>query len=201
MEYDMLIDHLRTNDFILLTELKTSLPFHMSGFQPIISPAMKSHRGGVAIMIKNKIFENITNIDKSYENMLLFQTEFHPNITFVLCYIAPDDSPYYDDAMFGQLHNILNENKDNVFFVFGDLNARVATPDLTQVSPNLSYPHCTDDKTNYNGRQLLQVCKDNDMVIINNLKVENISFPSSLSYRKGKNWVSELDYCLGSVGH
>ena len=193
------MEYLRDNTFIFLTEIKTSLPFHMSGFHTISNPAKKSHRGGVAIMIKNNIIENITNIDKSYENMVLFQTAFHVHVTFVLCYIAPDDSPYYDDAIFGQLHSVINENKDNVFLIFGDLNARVATPDLTQISANLSYPYCEDDKTNYNGRQLFKVCKDNDLVIINNLKVDDISFPSRLSYRKGKNWISELDYCLVSI--
>ena len=87
------MEHRRDYNFILLTEIKTSLPFHMSGFQTISSPAKKAHRGGVAIMVKNNIMENITNIDKSYENLLLFQIAFHPQVTFVLCYITPDDSP------------------------------------------------------------------------------------------------------------
>ena len=143
--------------------------------------------------------ENVTNIEKSYENLLLFQIAFHPYVNFVLCYITPDDSPYYDEAIFGQLHRIMNENRNQVFIIFGDLNARVATPDLTQVAPNLNYPSCKDDTMNYNGRQLLKLCRDNDLVIVNNLKLHDVAFPSGLSYRKGNNWTSELDYCLISL--
>ena len=44
-------------------------------------------------MIKTKYSKTSQVLTKSYENMLLFQTAFHPSIIFVLCLIASDDSP------------------------------------------------------------------------------------------------------------
>ena len=162
----------------------------------INNPSKTPTRGGVAVLMKNCFFDNIVRIDKSYEGVVTFEMNNLPFVTFVVCYIAPDDSPYYDKAFFGHLHSILNRKKENVHVIFGDLNARIATPDLTSVSPTVSYPTCQDDQINHNGRLLTSLCKDNQMVIVNNLCSAGKQFGSNLSYRKGLRWVSEIDYCV-----
>ena len=73
------------------------------------------------------VFENSVKINKSYENIISFQLNCLPYVTFLLCYITPDNSPYYDKAIIGQIHSILNEDIDNVYILFGDLNARIGT--------------------------------------------------------------------------
>ena len=199
LESQWICNVMQNNSFILLSETKTSELPRLSGFKTINNPSKTSRRGGVAVLIKNCIFENIVKIDKSYEGVIHFEMSNLPFVTFVLCYIAPDDSPYYDKAVFGHLHSILNEKKENVYIIFGDLNARISTPDLTSVSPSLRYPTCQDDRINHNGRLLVNLCKDNQMVIVNNLCTDEKQFVSNLSYRKGLRWVSELDYCVVSL--
>ena len=170
LETDWLSSILRGNDFVFLTETKTSETPSLSGFKVINNPAKASHRGGLAVLIKNYMFRNVCKIDKSYEGLIVFELDNLPFVTFILCYIAPDDSPYYDKAVFGQLHNLLNKDSDNVFIILGDFNARIATPDLSSVCSSLEYPSCKDGKTNRNGELLINLCKDNNLVILNNLQ-------------------------------
>ena len=199
LESEWISNRMLSNTMILLSETKTSDLPSLSGFKTINNPSKTPTRGGVAVLIKNCIFDNIIKIDKSYEGVITFEMNNLPFVTFVLCYVTPDDSPYYDKAFFGHLHSILNEKKENVYVIFGDLNARTSTPDLTSVSPALRYPTCLDDRTNHNGRLLINLCKDNQMVIVNNLCSAGKQFASNLSYRKGLQWVSELDYCVISL--
>ena len=199
LETEWVRNILQRSTFIFLTETKTSEEPRLSGFKTINNPAKSSHRGGVAVLVKNFIFSSVCKIDKSYEGVVVFELNNIPFVTFILCYIAPDDSPYYDKAIFGHLHSVLNKEKDNTYVLLGDLNARISTPDLSMICSSLRYPTCKDERTNLNGQLLLSLCRDNKMVIVNNAQVEEKQFPSMLSFRKGANWVSELDYCLVSL--
>ena len=104
-----------------------------------MNPAKSAHRGGVAVLVKNYLFNSIKNVEKSYENIITFQLSFLPNFIFILCYITPIDSPYYDDAIFGKLHSILVENDGLDVILFGDLNSRVETCVLEDKNKMLSY--------------------------------------------------------------
>ena len=138
-------------------------------------------------------------MDKSYENILTFQLSFLPNFVFVLCYITPADSPYYDKAVFGKLHSILVQNHGRDIMMFGDFNARIEARALEDRRKALAYNVSEDETFNANGRKLIQMCKDNNLAIINNLCYGDKVFNSKLSYRKGKKWISELDYCISTL--
>ena len=88
--------------------------------------------------------------------------------------------------------------------VIGDMNARIGTsvkdlPDrigLTQYS----YPVIPDpiSTPNDNALAMLGICVEEHMLVVNNLKTPDIHFPSKKTFRKGRNWVSELDTCIVS---
>lgn len=67
--------------------------------------------------------------------------------------------------------------------------------ELLEGSNNMYYKP-VDETENINGRSIIQVCKDNHLLVVNNLHTMTYSFPSSLTYRKREKWISEVDYCL-----
>ena len=82
--------------FIILSEIKTSSKISCIGFTVYQNSAKAGHRGGVARLVKPCFTPFIKNLDKSYENIISYEIEFLPNVVFIGCYIAPDDSSYYD---------------------------------------------------------------------------------------------------------
>ena len=113
-------------------------------------------------------------------------------------YISPpDDSPYFEQADLGALaaHTI---NTANVV-VLGDLNGRVGVPSL--MNPNgvpYVYSGVVDHTLNARGRAITNVCKNNSMVICNHLSYKDRQLAGNLSFRRGQQWISELDLCLAS---
>ena len=55
-----------------------------------------------------------------------------------------------------------------------------------------------DAGVNENGRQVLQMCDDNNLVVVNNLKFGDKHFRSNLSFRKKNVWISEPDILITS---
>ena len=186
-------------DFIILTEIKTSANISCTGCTVYQHSAKQGHRGGVALVMKPWLSKFVKKIDKSFENVLTFEFSFMPEIVFVGCYISPSDSLYYDSSVFGHLQSLLKNDEGKKFFIAGDLNSRVGTPNLRIDNENLEYVGCNDDTTvNKNGIEILQVCEDNQMAVVNNLKYKDKHFQSQLSFRKKSNWISEPDILLAS---
>lgn len=53
---------------------------------------------------------------------------------------------------------------------------------------------------NDNAFILSTICQESHLILLNNLKTRTNYFPSKRTYRKGEDWVSELDVCLVSPG-
>ena len=67
----------------------------------------------------------------------------------------------------------------------------VADDDSLRYNPvDLSY--------NDNGKNVLAVCKDRSLIVVNNLIMDSTSFPSALMYITRNKWISELDICISS---
>ena len=45
---------------------------------------------------------------------------------------------------------------------------------------------------------MVQVCYDNNLLIVNGLQTDNKSFPNGLTFRRRKRWISDLDKCVVS---
>ena len=89
----------------------------------------------------------------------------------------------------------------------GDLNCKFGKyvrelPALSEI-PNAhsyEYPVVSDcvNNPNDNAYVLSTICIDNKLLVLNNLKTPTNYFRSGKTYRKGENWISELDVCLVS---
>ena len=80
-----------------------------------------------------------------------------------------------------------------------DLNSRIGIPtEFTCGDEELKYVGCKDITVNSNGKSVLQLCKDNNLVVINNLQHGEKHFESKLSFRKKSRWISEPDLLLSS---
>ena len=78
--------------------------------------------------------------------------------------------------------------------IVGDLNARCGDK-VCELTADLTYKPI--DKTlNDNGREVIQICKDNKLLVLNNLEAEERNFPSDLTFRRKNKWISEVDICL-----
>ena len=88
---------------------------------------------------------------------------------------------------------------DLQYVIIGDLNTRFGSKvhDLVADSGKLSYSPI-DLGENNNGKAVIQVCKDQKLLVVNNLSTEHNSFKGNFTYKKGKRWVSEVDVCLVS---
>ena len=186
-------------NIVVLTEIKTSLKISCTGFKVYQHSAKQGHRGGVALLMKPSVAKFMKKIDRSYENVISFELSILPNIVFVGCYITPSDSPYYDDAVFGYIQGLIKNDECKSFLIMGDLNSRIGIPtELRLNDKKLVYEGCEDLTQNKNGKRLLQLCGENKLAVINNLRVGNTHYKSNLSFRKKKKWISEPDLMVAS---
>ena len=70
--------------------------------------------------------------------------------------------------------------------LLGDLNSRVETCMLQDIRKGLCYLNSEDEMLNSNGRKLIQLCKDNDLAVINNLCYNDKTFKSHLLHHNYK---------------
>ena len=84
----------------------------------------------------------------------------------------------------------------------GDLNACLVVsvrelPDRVAVS-HFSYPVVPDpiQTPNDNATALLGICAEEQMLVINNMQTPDMHFTSKKTFRKGREWTSELDTCF-----
>ncbi len=61
-----------------------------------------------------------------------------------------------------------------------------------------SYPHIPDhvDRLNDNAYVLATLCIDKKFVVVNNLRVRENEFTSSVTYKQSDVWISEMDMCM-----
>ena len=79
----------------------------------------------------------------------------------------------------------------------GDLNSRVGTPQLRDAEDRpWEYRGVVDHTVNAHGRHLLNMCAESGMVIVNHLVSGTKNFGGDLSFRRGGQWISEIDLCL-----
>ena len=151
------------------------------------------------MLIKPYIEQFICNLDRSYENIISFELTILPNILFLGCYLTLRDSQYYDSAIFGYIQGILKRDCSKIVFIVGDLNSRVGVPtDLSFGEEILVYNGCEDLTLNENGKCLLQMCRESNIAVVNNLNYNDEHFESALSFRKKDTWISEPDLLLTS---
>ena len=177
-------------------EIKSSLRFGVPGYIVYLNPSkVNDKRGGVALLVKASLLDYMYNIDMSVEDQIWFQLRYYPEYVFGGVYIPPEDSLYFDQALFGSLNAKMGNFSKAI--IMGDFNARVSKPNLLDAEGvQYTYRGIKDFVLNNNGKQLIDLCSNCDCVVANHLAVNDKQFGGNLSYRKGPDWISELDLCL-----
>ena len=183
-------------DLVWLLETKTALNFNVPGYNVYLNPSkLNVKRGGVAMLLKCSFLKYVKNIDMSCEGQIWLELSCYPEYIFGGIYISPNDSPYFEPALFGSLMS--NTMQYSKVIIMGDFNSRVGEPSMVYTNENVyEYSGIKDVTLNANGKQLLDICKASEMVVANHLVVGNKTLGGNLSYRQGENWVSEIDLCL-----
>ena len=154
-----------------------------------------THRGGVVLLIKHKIAELVSNIDREVEDQIWIELSCLPSVKLGGIYIPPDDSPYYHPCMYGEVAARCVDQER--VFMMGDFNARVGVPYITNDNGyKYEYEDVRDYVINGHGRTLLNICNNNELVIANHLKYDRKKFGGNLSYKQKNNWISEIDLCV-----
>ena len=189
-------------DIVILTELKTEYKIDVPGYVTVRSAMIEgeSARGGVLVLFRNYLWPSV-NVRQVLKDQVWFQV--HPlDFVFGACYIAPSDSAFFDPASFSHIQEHCLGNNCDVL-IMGDLNAR-----LGDLSPHADlsshrYSTNTDTQVNSNGRELSNLCRSCGIVPVNHLVCQQVACDGDLTFRRGGDWVSQLDWALisrASVG-
>ena len=193
LENDVVRNWMYNHDVIVLSEIKTRGTPSLPGYTAI--PNSRSNHGGVAVLVKSWIYAKISMINVEDEGIIVFELSNMPGIRFCGMYNEPSDSLYFRPSTLASISAHVNSGKNCI--VVGDLNARFGNSnnDLIKNHPSLSYTN-VDSGTNSNGRELIRICRENDLLPVNNLSTTERTWKSSLTYRQRQNWISEVDLCL-----
>ena len=124
---------------VWLSETKKCFNVEVPGFKVFYNCSKHgSHRGGIMLLIKDKLMEYVKCIDMKTEGQIWVTLTFLMTYKLGGVYIPPEDSPYFQPADFGTMasHTLESEN----VVVLGDLNARVAVPSLPHTDTIQSTP-------------------------------------------------------------
>ena len=187
-------------DIVCLSEVKTTYPFGVPGFECIRSLVIEGEeqRGGVAVLFKSDIWSEVYDVIRE-KDQVWFKLYCAPGFLFCAIYVTPSDSPYCDPCVISLMQSNVKSSRANAVII-GDLNARIPNlSPLNDIGRNISYAANVDTKTNPNGKAILKTCIVCDLKPINHLQHHERSFTGNLTYKKGKMWVSQLDWCLVSA--
>ena len=182
-------------DIIFLSECKTPLPINALGFESFLNPIDNSSTsGGVAILIRHHMIQNISYMDCSERNKIWFRLNYYSDILFGGIYIYPNNSQYFNSNDLAEIQAKLMANNNRDFVLFGDFNARLGQSN-TVVLNNLlkernissyTYRNLADPilRPNPNGRSLINIFKQCNIFPINGVSNYNKTFYSGLTFRK-----------------
>lgn len=187
------------HDFIFLFETKFEESFSVPGFIVKRSVPTKSKvpRGGTAVLVKHSLAKYVYQVEER-NDQVWFKTQLLPNCTIGACYVAPADSPYFSYNSFADIQEQCLSSES--VLILADLNARI--PDLDQFNkePTIKYARNPDRISNQRGKEIANLCKLHDLTPVNHLQVNSSqSYEGGLTYKKGENWVSQIDWSLIST--
>ena len=208
LEKRPVLDWICQYDIVSLNEIKTSLCVSLPGYVEYRKTQKNfAHRGGTVVFVKNCLSQFVMSVDFGAEDQVWLKLKCVPTVLFGFCYVPPSDSPYFTHHAFAAIHERVVDNDNSRVLIMGDLNARLGTSvrcvldDEPQVNHTLfTYPLIPDEVANPNDNAyiLTTMCKDNDLLVINNLKYDTKHFVGGKTYKKKDVWVSELDVAVAS---
>ena len=193
LEKNLVRNWLFKHDIIFLSETKTRGTPSAPGFVAINNSS--SNHGGIVALVKAWLYPKISKIDVENEGVVALELSSVPGLRFIGMYNEPTDSLYFRPTTLASIPAHVSSGKLCVFV--GDMNARFGKNlhETMKVHPGLRY-NVIDDGVNSNGKTLLRICQNNDLLPVNNMCTPSGSWNSKLTFRKRNNWISEVDHCL-----
>ena len=193
-------------DIFSISELKANRRASFPGYVSYRS-AMVGGRGGVAVFVRRHLSFSVTRVDAAFTDQVWLQLSCLMPFMLGFCYVPPQDSPYFDIGAFGNIQQKVKWCEEMNFapLIIGDINSRFGSSvnnllqDGSAIPPGrFSYPTVPDDVRypNENANSLAQICTNNGLLIVNNLKDGDKTFVSKLTFKRRQTWISELDVCL-----
>ena len=183
---------------ICLNEIKTDLHIALPGYVTYMN-STDGHRGGVAVFVRKNLNRFVVHMDYSVKDQIRFRFKFCPKILFIACYVPPSDSPFFSLEAIAGLDATLQNNRNDLVVILGDLNCRYAKLQnrfLSCVPPSWMYHNDTQKQPNQNARRLVNTLQH--LVMLNGLSTgpepAGTSFSSAPTYRQGNEWISTLDH-------
>ena len=194
-------------DIVSLNEIKTDMAVSLPGYVGYRNTQQNlAHRGGTVVFVKNHLSQFVSSVDLSVDDQVWLKLDCVPTVLFGFCYVPPSDSPYFTHYSFAAIHERIVDSESSSVIIIGDLNTRfgASVRNVLRNDPSVSdaftYPIIPDNVVNPNDNALVlsTLCKDNDLLVINNLKSESKHFVGGKTYKKKDEWVSELDVVVAS---
>ena len=151
----------------------------------------KTGRGGVAVYAR-KILKLSFHVYHDICPEALVMKLCNTNVVIIAPYVVPDNSKFKVDKIFSIINFIIQNFPRDHVYMMGDMNARCATPDNTHTHQYIRNP---DNVINSNGRKLMSLCAESDLVIVNGLKYRDRQFDTNFTYHRG-NLKSQNDWCV-----
>lgn len=142
--------------------------------------------GGVGVLINKKLEDTLSTIDTINKRIIVASFNGNPKSTIIVHY-SPTEGSSDAEEHYKNLINVINTiPKHNVTMVIGDFNAHIGKDDAR---------HTFHEKTNNNGRLLLDMVEETNLIITNTTfqkkKGKLWTFISDMSHAK-----SQIDYIL-----
>ncbi len=183
-------------DLVWLLEVKSAYEKSVPGFYMYNNKSrVGCNRGGVMLLIKCALMQYVTNVNMEEDDMIWVNLSVCKDVKFGGVYIPPEDSLYCEASPFRALSEMCLNTRDVV--VLGDFNARVGSHVLSCGDGSVyRYDGVKDPVVNSHGRMLRNMCRSNNMVVMNHLNRKGTTLGGDLSFRRGSRWTSEIDLCV-----
>ena len=149
LENDRVRNWVYKHDIVVLSETKTRGTPSLPGYVAINNS--KSNHGGIAVLVKSRLYKNVSKIDVTCEGVIAVELSCVPGVRFIGMYNEPTDSLYFRPTTLASIPAHVSSGKSCI--VVGDLNSRLGNNvhDIVKDQPNLRY-EVVDDRTNCNGK-------------------------------------------------
>ena len=199
---EKIVDLLLEYDIIYLYEIKTAYPFSVPGFlcfRSLVIPG-EELRGGVAVLVKEWIFENYLYDINQLRDQVWFRLHLLPDLLLGAIYIPPHDSPYFSNQCFASFQEQGISRLNSKLLILGDLNARIGQLEhFDNPEYRCTYTNNPDSVINSHGRVIVNMAKNLHLVPINHLQRGSLKADGGLTYRQGSLWKSQIDWALCSL--
>ena len=188
----------KENDFVFLCEVWCDKVPEILGYFSFYKLKKKVSvkgriPGGLIIYLKEKFKNDVEIIGTTMEEVIWIKLKSEKCL-FAIVYRHPDNSKFFNSNFFQTLNNELNERRiefpEFEILIIGDFNARVAGNEETEnvfgndnfenvfVNSLLELPNrkSKDKVLNKPGRQLLELCSENNFVILNGRSISDIFY-------------------------